>query len=156
MTRRPTLDEMMLADAGAGISTKLTDLAFWLDHNDTDWELIRALEAIDKRDDVKPLVEWICRDKPDSTREFIVDLFKRYALKKSLYGRRRTPKYDLTDNEICKLLAVQSIKRRAPGVSVEAAIDAAAKLFGLDNSAVRDAYAGRGAIRRMRHRLPAR
>jgi hypothetical protein len=156
MTRRPTLDEMMLADAGRGISTELTDLAFWLDHNDTDWELIRALEAIDKRGDVEPLVAWICRDKPNSTREFIADLFKRYALKKTLYGRRRTPKYDLSANEVDKLLAVESIKNRAPGVTVEAAIDDAARMFGLDRSAVHDAYAGRGAIRRMRNRLPAR
>jgi hypothetical protein len=142
MTRRPTLDEMMLADAGKGIPTdKKIDIA------DPE-ELVMALMAFDRRGDLEPLKRWMCCDRPPEARALIDDFFARQPPGRKKIGRPRPPIYTGTENEMAKYCAVMAVKHRATGVSVKRAIEKAAARYGLSEGAVADAYAGRGATYR--------
>jgi hypothetical protein len=152
MIRRPTLDEMMLADAGRGIDP--ADAYWWLDRN-TDFELIQALEAFDEFHNLEPLKALLCRDRPASWRWLIDDFFARHPLK-NRRGPKGTPKYDRTKTMQRLLRALDEIGyHRADGASLDEAIDLAAQNNDVAKSTLRAAHDRKhGGLNRTRPNNP--
>ena len=149
------LDKLAEEDAGKGLSGKIGDNAFWLndiDRNDEPW--LDALQAIDQRNDNKPLLDLLRSDRPLSKRSrfFLADLIERYQFKKRR-GRPPTPAYDLTDAEVRLEQAVNDVHERRKGVPVEKAQAEAAERYAVNLETLAAAYNGRlGSARRSKKR----
>jgi hypothetical protein len=127
--------------ANKGLSKRLTDNAFWLDH-DVDCELIEALHAIDQRGDQEPLI-CLLRKRGDI---YLADLFERYNLRHKP-GGQQIPVYDMSDIDRRLAMAVTAVREQ--GVALAAAADH----WRIDIRALETELAGRrGSTRRARDR----
>jgi hypothetical protein len=143
---------------GAGVSNSVVDRAFWLGEGSTahldPW--IKALEAIDKRADKKPLIDMLKSnfELPSDARFFLADLIERYEFMRPSH-RPRTPAYDRTAAEAMLDWAVGRVRDYVEnGMSVKDALAKAASA-GVPEPILADRYAGRRASsRRMKKRRP--
>jgi hypothetical protein len=153
----PELEALIKADAGKGVSTKLTDNAFWLDDNNMEW--YEALEAIDKRGDKTELLTLLrTRDLPCEIGIHLANLLERYDLtRKNRPGRPPTPSYDLSGPEAMLKLAVNAVRTRVlDGMPVSKAIAEVAShsSYGITDEKLGNAYDDRrGSTRRMNRRM---
>ena len=143
---------MMIADAGAGVSTRLIDYAFWLDDVDNDnW--YEALKALDARGDKRPLLRLLrAGPAPKSVCLHLADLLSRYELcNKKGRGRKHVPTYERTPRMAKLEQAVLHVQQRPHGVPIGVAISQIARLLVLPEGTVADAYAGKhGGLNRAR------
>lgn len=109
--RKPTPAEMMTEDAGKGISSKLSDNAFWVALAVPE-ALLDALQAFDQAHTGRDVAAQ-ARAKAELAKQlraapplpevnaYIADLLERYrfTLAQAQGGRRRTPLYDLTETD---------------------------------------------------------
>ena len=147
-SERPRLDELppLEQHAKKDFSKPLiSELAFWLPEN-TDWELIEALYALDRCNDKEPLIGLLRRRGGGNV--FLADLLERYTLRRKPGRYQRTPAYDKTPIEQRIAGAMMAVRKhgRSPA--------AAARYWGLDPDQLADALAGkRLSTRRMQARL---
>ena len=156
--RRDQFTRMVEEDAGAGVSTKFVDRAYWLDSDPVNQPWYEALWTLDRRGDKEPLLTLLRSDAPlrVEVRSYLADLLSRYQLKHRR-GGKQVPAYDCSDVATKLALAVsdaRSMRRR--GVPRADAIRRAASTHRIDEREVESAYEGRlGVLRRSpARRLP--
>lgn len=118
-----------IAHADKGLSTRLSDYAFWLPH-DVDEELIEALATLDRSNgkNKQPLIELLQRRSDVAAyrahRDFyfyLADLLERYQLKRKQGGQQK-PLYEPT--ELHKRLMMAADDMREHGKSLDDAAHA--------------------------------
>lgn len=148
--------EIMSQDPGKGVSDSFADRAFWLkdiDPMEEPW--LDALCAADDTRETHQLVTLLRSGATPSRRvmAFLANFLERHSLRRRP-GKPPTPAYDLTPVEAALAMAVDEVRSRRPGVSLNAAVTEAAQRRGLDEQTVLDAHRGRlGSIRRAHKRL---
>ena len=109
--------KLLANSSGQGLSDAVVDRATWLDDEETGpitpaleaW--ITALEAIDRKGDKEPLLNFLKsnRELSRDARIYLADLLARYQLKKKRGGQTK-PAYDRSEAEEMLALGINAVR----------------------------------------------
>lgn len=151
------LPDLMEEDAGKGVSTELSDFAFWLDDIDRNWDWYKALLALDEEGNNRPIIRLLkAKAPPVSISVHLADVFNRYDLvPRKTTGPKARPTYQRSKAMIVLESAVQEVRERARRIPREQAIEKAALRRKLNPDTLREACDGKhGGLNRARRGDP--
>jgi hypothetical protein len=154
---RAAINELMMADAGLGVSTNIEDRAFWLDDVDQQGDWYEALQNLDTTGDKGPLLRLLrAKAPPESVCLHLADLLERHDLvQRNTTGPKPVPSYDRSQKMSVLEAAILDVRSRPRGKRIAQAIDEAAERKRISSQTLWAALEGKhGGLNRARRGHP--